>query len=104
MSDKEAESAKDGKSKRLIDALDGRDDDEEKRSMRKKPRVDYSEEKKLAQAAENQNTVGQTSKLDDDDEIQVKDKLGQRFVNLEFSRHQTDLKVSLEPLNITNPK
>ena len=76
MSDKEAESAKDGKSKRLIDALDGRDDDEEKRSMRKKPRVDYSEEKKLAQAAENQNTVGQTSKLDDDDEIQVKDNWG----------------------------
>ncbi len=47
MSDKEGEA----KSKRLIDSLESREqksEDEEKRSTRKKPRIDYSEEKKAS--------------------------------------------------------
>ena len=70
MSEKESEGGKDNQSKRLMEPVDSKDpDDDEKRSMRKKPRVDYSEEKKPTP------TVGEPPKLDkeedDDDDIQV---------------------------------
>lgn len=64
MSEKEAEASK---SKRPMDSTDtGKDsEDDDKRSMRKKARVDYSEEKK---AAEPPKAVEGN---DDDDDIQV---------------------------------
>ncbi len=64
MSEKEGDGG--SKPKRLIDSLD----DEEKRSMRKKPRVDYSEEKKPA-TAPTPSASGEPVKVDDDDDIQV---------------------------------
>ena len=77
MSDKETEA---DQPKRLIDVLD-KEEEEEKRSTRKKPRVDYSEEKKTpvaskdtpAEASTSSTVVGEPSKpiqVDDDDDIQ----------------------------------
>ena len=69
MSEKESEGVKDNKSKRLMDSVEGSKefDDDEKRSMRKKARVDYSEEKKLQVVGE----PSKPAKEDDDDDIQV---------------------------------
>jgi len=64
MSEKEGETSK---SKRPADSAEAgkESEDDEKRSMRKKPRVDYSEEKKSGEATKVANDE------DDDDEIQV---------------------------------
>ena len=67
MSDKEIEDAKD-KSKRPLEVSSEGNDEDEKRSTRKRARVDYSEDKKAD--AKKEASAREEEDEDDDDEIQ----------------------------------